>query len=110
MTAREETKAFYEFVKSHPCVRCGRVPSDAAHIEGIISPKTGLVMPRSHKTIARWACVPACKDCHQHARDSIHEVGEEGFNRSLGKTPHYLWQLALTMHVTFHENRRVAWT
>jgi 5-methylcytosine-specific restriction endonuclease McrA len=97
---------FYAFVKSKPCLRCGRHGTDVAHIETIISPKTGMVMPRSHKTLAKWGCVALCPDCHQHARDSIHQVNEEAFNHSLGRSPHYLWQAAASLLAEFNERGR----
>lgn len=99
-------RAYYEFVRGKPCLRCGRHGSAIAHIETIISPKTGLVMPRSHKTLARWGCIPLCGECHQTAKDSIHEVGEESFNQQLGRTPHYVWQYAASLLAEFHEVRR----
>jgi hypothetical protein len=97
---------FYAFVKSKPCLRCGRHGTDVAHIETIISPKTGLVMPRSHKTLARWGVVSLCPDCHQHARDSIHEIGEEAFNSSLGRGEHFIWQVSASLLAEFNERGR----
>lgn len=32
-------------------------------------------MPRSHKTLAAYACIPLCKPCHLQQ----HEIGERQF-------------------------------
>lgn len=69
-------RKFYRYVKWQPCTRCHSPgPSDAAHVQVFLSEKTGLLMPRSHKTIAAYACIPLCKPCHLE----LHEIGERQF-------------------------------
>lgn len=100
---RVKIEDYYEFVKSKPCIACGTYGTDAAHIRTIISPKTDLLMPRSHKTLARWGCVPLCKECHQTGENAIHGGNEEAFNERLGRGAHYLWMKAASLLAEFNE-------
>jgi len=99
-------REYYAFVARQACLRCSARPVEVAHIRLIISPKTGLLMPRSHKTLARFGCVPLCADCHRHAPDSIHNVGEESFNESLGRGRHFLFRKAASLMAEFMEGDR----
>src|SRR5690625_3540451 len=80
----DRRKAFFDFVARFPCLRCGVFGVEVAHIQGILSRKTGLVLPR-RKGAAAVGVVPLCAECHRTAADSIHNVGEEAFSDALGR-------------------------
>lgn len=86
-------RAFYEFIAGKRCLRCGAWPVEVAHVRVFRSPKTDDLLPR-RKDIAALAVVPLCQACHRTGRDSIHEVGEQTFEASLGRGEGYLAQKA----------------
>lgn len=96
----DRRKAFFEFVARQPCLRCGTFGVEVAHIRLLLSRKTGDVLPRrsgpAHVTV-----VPLCPNCHRHAPDSIHNVGEEAFSDGLGRGQGYLLRAAATLIVEF---------
>ena len=60
---------FYGYVKRQRCAACGHHgtegdPVEACHLRSMVSPKTGDLLPRSHKGLASWGCLPLCKSCH----------------------------------------------
>lgn len=69
---------WYTFLAARPCYRCGLHNSEIAHVKVLISPKTGDVLPR-RCGIAVLGALPLCPDCHRHAPDSIHAIGEREF-------------------------------
>jgi hypothetical protein len=69
-------RGWYRFVKTRRCSACGAWPPvEAAHVRVLLSDKTGVRLPRSHKGRAAWGCIPLCKECHLRQ----HEMGEEAF-------------------------------
>lgn len=77
----EELRAYYRFVKWQRCAACGALPpTEAAHMRVLLSSKTGMLLPRSHKGRAAWSCIPLCKACHL----SQHEIGEVRFAEENG--------------------------
>src|SRR5690625_191518 len=96
----DRRKAFFAFVAKQPCLRCGVFGVEVAHIRLLVSRKTGDVLPR-RKGAARVSVVPLCADCHRHAPDSIHNVGEAAFSDSLGRGDGYLLRAAATLIVAF---------
>lgn len=96
----DRKRAFYGFVARKPCLRCGVYGVEVAHVRVILSPKTGLLLPRRNG-LAEWGVVPLCADCHRHAPDSIHNVGEEQFSINLGRGSDYLLRFAASLLVWF---------
>jgi len=96
----DRRKAFFDFVARFPCLRCGVFGVEVAHIQGILSRKTGLVLPR-RKGAAAVGVVPLCTECHRTAADSIHNVGEEAFSDALGRGRDYLFRFAASLIVWF---------
>lgn len=94
-------KRFYAFVARLPCVRCSARPVEVAHIESIISPKSGLPMQRSHVTLAAWGCLPICDWCHRNAPDSLENVGEEAFFTAMGKSAYWRFQYLASLLAQF---------
>jgi len=94
---------YYDFLSKKPCLKCGTHGVEIAHVESIISPKTGLEMPRSHKTLARYGTIPLCPSCHRTAQDSIHSVGEYAFQQLLGKTPCFVFKKIASYMAEFME-------
>jgi hypothetical protein len=71
---------WYGFVRSQRCWACGSwpsgsVPVEAAHWRLVVSGKTGDLLPRSHRGLAAWGCIPLCRGCHLEQ----HRVGESAF-------------------------------
>ena len=60
-----ETKKYIAYVKSHPCVVCGKIPVDPDHLEAI-----GLGGNRKKPTLKDFSCVPLCR-IHHTERHSI---------------------------------------
>lgn len=93
--ARERAwlKRWYGFLKEQPCIACGaRRTFDtnivAAHIEVVLSHKSDLIMPRSHKGRAAWGAVPLCEPCHLEQ----HDEGERAFfERRLHRPVEGVW-------------------
>ena len=84
---------YYDWVAGRSCVRCGRRPVEVAHVRAFRSPKTDALLPR-RQGIAAWAVLPLCPACHRLDRDSIHALGEDGFETELGRGDGYLAQKA----------------
>lgn len=83
--AKRSGSDYLFWIKSQPCARCGEPgPSDAAHVMGAVSPKTGMPLARRVGIAYRFA-IPLCKECHQTGRDSIHAVGEAKFFDGFGR-------------------------
>lgn len=101
----DKRKAFYGFVARKPCLRCGVFGVEVAHVRVILSPKTGLLLPRRNG-LAEWGVVPLCPHCHRHGADSIHNVGEQAFSDNLGRGTGYLVQAAATLIVEFFVGQR----
>jgi hypothetical protein len=71
---------YLAWLKTQPCAACrAAAPSEAAHVRGPISLKTGLPLPRRADT-AYLAAVPLCSSCHRDGPGSIHELGEMEFS------------------------------
>src|SRR5690625_1649150 len=96
----DRRKAFFDFVARFPCLKCGVFGVEIAHIQGILSRKTGQVLPR-RKGAAAVGVVPLCPECHRHSADSIHNVGEEAFSESLGRGRDYLFRFAASLIVWY---------
>jgi hypothetical protein len=100
---------FYQHIKSHPCIRCGSLGAEANHMDMFISPKTGLLLKRSHKhELAKYGCIPLCPECHRTAADSYHNAGHDAFIEALGKPPCWIYQYAATLILTFFLEREGA--
>ena len=94
------SRAYFDFVARQPCIKCGVFGVEVAHIQGILSRKTGMVLPR-RKGAAAVGVVPLCAACHRTAPDSIHNVGEDAFSESLGRGRDYLFRFAASLIVWF---------
>ena len=84
-------KRFYEHVAAQKCIRCNRYGVEVAHIQAFPSRKHSGMMPR-RLGVSAMAAIPLCPDCHRHAPDSIHNIGEAEFIARLDKTPCYVFQ------------------
>ncbi len=71
-------KKWYEYVAMRKCLVCNRWPVEMAHIKLLISPKTGMELPR-RIGINKYAVIPLCEECHRTGIKSIHNMGEEKF-------------------------------
>lgn len=91
-------KKFYAHVAEQPCYRCGARPVEVAHIRGMAALKHEGAMSR-RKGLSEYSAIALCPNCHRHARDSIHAVGEERFFESLGRP---------ACHVYMHLARSIA--
>lgn len=90
-----DLKSFYAFVAGQPCCAPGCTePAEVAHVQAVLSRKTGLPLPR-RRDAAAWACVSACAS-HHRGHDSIHQLGERGFEAAMGWPEGHLVRLALT--------------
>jgi len=69
---------WFSWVSQKSCVGCGEWPVELAHVQMLMSPKTGHVLPR-RSGIAEWAVVPLCTKCHRTGKRSIHAIGEAAF-------------------------------
>jgi hypothetical protein len=78
-------KRWYSFVAEHPCLGCIGWPVEMAHLELLISPKTGLQLPR-RIGINEWAVIPLCEKCHRTGSESIHALGEDRWMEKNGLT------------------------
>ena len=96
----DRRKAFFSFVARFPCLRCGVFGVEVAHVQFLLSRKTGLVLPR-RKGAAAVGVVPLCSECHRTGSDSIHNVGEEAFSDALGRGRDYLFRFAASLIVWF---------
>jgi len=67
------SKTHLAWVRTLPCVRCGRFPCDAAHVR--IGTDGGMGLKPSDQYT-----VPLCRTCHRHQ----HQIGERRFWGDLG--------------------------
>ena len=108
-----KTKAlahWYGWIKARPCLRCGATQHvEAAHIRGFVSFRTGDVLPRSHKGLQAYSCVPLCVDCHREADDSVHAVGEAAFFERLGRSKGFVFKWLATALAEFFTQERELW-
>lgn len=91
---------YYEFVARKPCAinpTHGHVILH--HIRGMASLKTGKTMPRSHKTLARYAVIPLCPDCH----DKVHNVGENEWFAENGHPENYAMSVCIRLMAEYIE-------
>ena len=70
LTDKRPPPDYYQMIKKDRCLCCGHYgslsnPIEAAHIETVLSPKTGDIMPRSHKGPSAWSAIPLCQSCHE---------------------------------------------
>jgi hypothetical protein len=80
---RERDPAFLKFVRTMPCVACGKSgPSDAAHIRAPSIEHGKRYTGKGEKPSDRWA-VPLCRGCHR----AQHKTAEPTFWARLGKNP-----------------------
>lgn len=79
MTMNELLRRYYYFVKTSPCLACGKPPpSEVAHISIVASEKLpGRFLPREHKGYAAYGAIPLCAQCHRLDKDAIHNHNEE---------------------------------
>lgn len=92
MTARGER--FLAWLRQQPCAVTGELGVEVAHVEGCISEKTGMVLPRRMGPALYYA-LPLIPELHRHCRDSVHAIGESTFFEEHGINPH---QLVATLH------------
>lgn len=103
---------YQERIRALPCLSCGRVPSECAHIR-FSDFKAGKVNPGlGAKPEDRW-CVPLCSVCHR-GRGGQHTRGERQWWDDKKIDPHAiardLWdarddyelQLKVIRHAYFH--------
>jgi hypothetical protein len=62
-------------------------PVEAAHVQVVVSRKTGGLLPRGHTGEAAWGCVPLCRKCHQEQ----HQVSEREFFGRCSRHPAEVW-------------------
>ena len=85
MTQPPPIKRWYSVVAQMPCLGCINWPVEMAHLELLISPKTGMKLPR-RTGINEWAVIPLCSRCHRIGQRSIHVLGEEKWMEENGLT------------------------
>jgi hypothetical protein len=97
-------KRFMEWLRQQPCAVTGQLGVQAAHIEGCISEKTGLVLPRRMGPAVDYA-LPLAPELHLvDYPGSIHSMGERAFFEEHDLNPH---QLVATYHCRhLHEGGR----
>lgn len=102
-TASRGLKDYYGFTAAKPCCAPGcNAPSEVAHVGGVLSGKTGLPLPRRLGPAA-YAVVPACAS-HHRGHQSIHALGERGFEQAMGWPDGQLIRLALTNLAEYMKN------
>ncbi len=70
---------YLAWLKDQACCACGTPPpSEAAHVRGPVSQKTGLMLARRQDE-AYVSAVPLCATCHRLGQHSIHQAGELKF-------------------------------
>lgn len=81
----------------HCCLpACRAQPVEVAHVAGAVSEKTGSPLPRRFGP-AYFVAVPLCEAHHRTGRDSVHALGERGFERHHGLPEGWLLGLATTL-------------
>ena len=92
-----KARAFFAYVAWQPCVIPGcREQPEVAHVMGVLSHKTG--QPLTRRSGAAHVCVvPCCAAHHRTARNSLHELGERGFEAHHGMPVFHLQRVALTL-------------
>ena len=83
MKQQPPIKRWYSVIAEKHCLGCGSWPVEMAHIELLISPKTGLQLPR-RTGINEWAVIPLCDKCHRSSKTSIHNTGEDTWLAQFG--------------------------
>lgn len=73
-----DLKRWMDYVASRSCLICQAYPVEVAHIQMLISPKTGLRLGR-RVGINKWAVIPLCIKHHRAGSESIHDMGEAKF-------------------------------
>ena len=79
-----------DFIRSLPCVACGRSPSEAAHCR--LPYSGGVTVPLEErggtglKPADKWAN-PLCADDHRLSKEAQHTIGERVFWERLGINP-----------------------
>jgi hypothetical protein len=66
---------YIKWIRTLPCVVCGRTPSEAAH--------TGTDGGQSLKS-SDSSCIPLCTNCHTMCATSYHNLGRNEFERVHG--------------------------
>jgi hypothetical protein len=82
----------YSYIAAKPCLRCGRIDSEVAHLAGFPSLKQAGMEPR-RKGLSALCCIPLCGECHRTAKDSLHEVGEQNFSATFGKPEGWIYHM-----------------
>jgi len=78
------------------CVPGCALMGELHHVRGVVSPKTGLPLaPRSG--IAYVAVAPLCGAHHRTGRDSLHALGDYGFEAAHGLRRGYLLGVATAL-------------
>ena len=94
-------REFLAWVSGRKCCvpGCGMM-GELHHVRGVVSPKSGLPLaPRSG--IAYVVVAPLCGEHHRTARDSLHALGDEGFESAHGLRRGYLLGVATALLAEF---------
>jgi hypothetical protein len=98
------TRHYLGFIALQPCIVRGcQERVEVAHVQGALSVKTGLPLPR-RLAHAGLVTVPLCPYHHRLASDSVHAVGERGFEARHGMPEHQLLRWALTYLAVYIES------
>ena len=76
---------YLALVRQCPCLHCGMVPSEAAHVR-MASAAYGKSSGMAQKPADRWA-LPLCAEHHRLSRHAQHNRGEQQFWIDLGINP-----------------------
>ena len=71
---------YLTWLKTQACCECGTTPSEAAHVRGPASLKTGQQLARRERE-AYLSAVPLCMHCHRTDANSVHELGERTYGQ-----------------------------
>lgn len=97
---------YLAWLKDQRCAICSSAPPvEAVHVEGPLSLKTHLTLPR-RKHQAYLSAIPACAKCHRTGPGSIHELGEKPFAIYQFGTSDALARLAHAYLITWVRERR----
>jgi hypothetical protein len=76
---RVEDPGFLAFVRTFPCINCGKAPpSQAAHIRMACPDRGKRHTGMQEKPDDRWV-IPLCQECHLDGPRALHKIGEEKF-------------------------------